>query len=266
MLNAAAPLCCLHDRLESNENIPNNELLCVIQQSLCLLVLVAKLLFGKDLPNLAAKHSELTKSLSKNLQKTYNRTPYASGSFSRFPSQVNYKYNSQQFRGKPINNRFRHSTSTGKQRLAPEATSVQPFRPRRDHSDKQGPSNTNLKTGCTAKTFSFSLANFNSRSNNLEYSSRLSPAISHTTCTNSQTRDYSLKRKYFDFKRRNIKTSVKRGNSPCQFHQRSFLQPPLSCTQEGWRPAPSDRFKRPKSIRCQRTFSDGKHFMPQTNS
>ena len=170
MLNAAAPLRCLHDRLESNEDIPNNELLCAIQQSLCLLgsanhitttlrrkkILAAinpdkvqlaeqefpkagKLLFGKDLPNLAAKHSELTKSLSKNLQKTYNRTPYASGVFSRFPSQVNYKYNSQQFRGKPINKPFQHSTSTGKQRLAPEATSVQPVRPRRDHSDKQGP-------------------------------------------------------------------------------------------------------------------------------
>ena len=53
---------------------------------------------------------------------------------------------------------------------------------------------------------------------------------------------------------------------PCQFYQRGFLQPPLSCTQEGWRPAPSDRFKRPKSIRYQRTFSDGEHFMPQTNS
>ena len=36
------------------------------------------------------------------------------------------------------------------------------------------------------------MANLNSRSNNLEYSSRLSPAISHTTYTNSQTRDYSL--------------------------------------------------------------------------
>ena len=88
----------------------------------------------------------------------------------------------------------------------------------------------------------------------------------HTTFTNSQTRDVSLKRKYSDIKRRNIKTSVKRGHSPCQFYQRSFLQPPLSCTQEGWRPAPSDRFKRPKSIRHQRTFSDREHFMPQTNS
>ena len=110
------------------------------------------------------------------------------------------------------------------------------------------------------------MANFNSRPNNLEYSSRLSPAFSHTTFTNSQTRDVSLKRKYSDIKRRNIKTSVKRGHSPSQFYQRSFLQPPLSCTQEGWRPAPSDRFKRPKSIRHQRTFSDGEHFMPQTNS
>ena len=224
--------------------IPKNELLCALQQSLCLLgsanhitttlrrkkILAAinpdkvqlaeqefpkagKLLFGEDLPNLAAKHSELTKSLSKNLQKPYGKTqPYASGNFSRFPSQGNLKYNSQHFRSKSINKPF------------------------------------------------------NSRPNNLEYSSRLSPAISHTTFTNSQTRDVSLKRKYSHIKRRNIKTSVKRGHSPCQFYQRSFLQPPLSCTQEGWRPAPSDRFKRSKSIRHQRTFSDGEHFMPQTNS
>ena len=68
------------------------------------------------------------------------------------------------------------------------------------------------------------MANFNSRPNNLEYSSRLSPAISHTTFTNSQTRDVSFKRKYSGIKRRNIKTSVKRGHSPCQFYQRSFLQ------------------------------------------
>ena len=137
-----------------------NELLCALQQSLCLLgsanhitttlhrkkILAAinpdkvqlaeqgfpktgKLIFGEDLPNLAVKHSELTKSLSKNLQKPYSRKQrYASGSFSRFPSQVNFKYNSQQFRGKPINTTFRHST-----------TSVQPFLPRWDHSDKQGP-------------------------------------------------------------------------------------------------------------------------------
>ena len=96
-----------------------------------------KLLFGEDLPNLAAKHSELTKSLSKNLQKPYGKTqPYASGNFSRLPSQGNLKYNPQQFRSKSINKPFRHSTSTGKQRVATEATSLQPFRPRRDQSDK----------------------------------------------------------------------------------------------------------------------------------
>ena len=104
-LNAAGPLCCLHDRLKSsNENISSEELRKILQQSLCLLgssnhitttlrrkkVLAAinpdkvqlaeqdfpkagKMLFGEDLTTLAAKHSELTRSLSKNLQKSnYN--------------------------------------------------------------------------------------------------------------------------------------------------------------------------------------------------
>ena len=62
--------------------------------------------------------------MSKNLQKPYGKTqPYASGNFSRFPSQGNVKYNSQQFRSKSINKPFRHSTSTGKQRVATEAFS-----------------------------------------------------------------------------------------------------------------------------------------------
>jgi hypothetical protein len=95
-------LCCLHDRLESNENISNEDLRTTLQQSLCLLgsanhitttlrrkkILAAinpdkvqlaeqefpkvgKMLFGKDLTTLVAKHSELTRSLSKNLQKTW---------------------------------------------------------------------------------------------------------------------------------------------------------------------------------------------------
>ena len=192
MLNAAAPLCCLHDRLESNEDIPKNELLCALQQSLCLLgsanhitttlrrkkILAAinpdkvqlaeqefpkvgKLLFGEDLPNLAAKHSELTKSLSKNLQKPYGKTqPYASGNFSRFPSQGNLKYNSQQFRSKSINKPFRHSTSTGKQRVATELQ-CSLFVQGGTSQTNSGPANTNFKTGCTTKTFSFSMANFN---------------------------------------------------------------------------------------------------------
>ena len=171
MLNAAAPFCCLHDRLESNEDIPKNELLCALQQSLCLLgssnhitttlrhkkilgainpdkvklakqefTKAGKLLFGEDLPNLATKHSELTKSLSKDLQKPYSKTqPYASGNFPWFPSHGHQKYNSQQFRSKSGSKPFCHSTSTGKQRLVPDATSGQPFRPRRDQSDKHWP-------------------------------------------------------------------------------------------------------------------------------
>lgn len=100
LLNSAAPLCCLHDRLERKETLSNDELLTILQQSLCLLgsanhittitrrkkILGAinpdkiqladnefpnagKMLFGDDLPSLAAKHSELSRSLSKNLQK-----------------------------------------------------------------------------------------------------------------------------------------------------------------------------------------------------
>ena len=100
LLNSAAPLCCLHDRLERKEDVSNEEVLTTLQQSLCLLgsanhittitrrkkILGAinpdkiqladnefpnagKMLFGEDLPPLAAKHSELSRSLSKNLQK-----------------------------------------------------------------------------------------------------------------------------------------------------------------------------------------------------
>ena len=100
LLSSAAPLCCLHDRLERKEDVSNEEVLTTLQQSLCLLgsanhkttitrrkkILGAinpdkiqltdkefpnagKMLFGEDLPPLAAKHSELSRSLSKNLQK-----------------------------------------------------------------------------------------------------------------------------------------------------------------------------------------------------
>jgi hypothetical protein len=100
LLNSASSLCCLHDRLERKDHVSNEELLTILQQSLCLLgsanhittitrrkkILGAinpdkiqladnefpnagKMLFGDDLPPLAAKQSELSRSLSKNLQK-----------------------------------------------------------------------------------------------------------------------------------------------------------------------------------------------------
>ena len=37
LLNSAAPLCCLHDRLERKEDVSNEEVLTTLQQSLCLL-------------------------------------------------------------------------------------------------------------------------------------------------------------------------------------------------------------------------------------
>ena len=110
------------------------------------------------------------------------------------------------------------------------------------------------------------MADINSRSSDFKYSSRLSPTISHAAFTNSHTHDYSFKRKHFDIKHRNNKTFSKRGNSSCQIHQHSVLQSPLSGTQERWRFASSDRFKRSKSIRYKRTLSDGKHFEPQTDA
>ena len=261
MLNAAAPLCCLHDHLESNEDIPKNELLCALQQSLCLLgsanhitttlrrkkilavinpdkVQLAeqeypkagKLLFGKDLPNLAAKHSELTKSLSKNLQKPYGKTqPYASGNFSRFPSQGNLKYNSQQFRSKSINKPDiprRQVNNAWRQKPLQCSLFVQGG----TSQTNSGPANTNFKTGCTTKTFSFSMANFNSRPNNLEYSSRVSPAISHTTFTNSQTRDVVSKENIpilnAEISKLQLKGAIRPVNfTNAAFYSRLFLVP-----------------------------------------
>ena len=37
LLNSASPLCCLHDRLERKDHVSNEELLTILQQSLCLL-------------------------------------------------------------------------------------------------------------------------------------------------------------------------------------------------------------------------------------
>ncbi|CAB3993468.1 Hypothetical predicted protein [Paramuricea clavata] len=126
LLNSAGPLCCLHDRLENQDKISNEELLNTLQQSLCLLgsanhivttnrrkkILGAinpdkaqladrdfpnagKMLFGEDLPSLAAKHSELSRSLAKNLQKQpYSAKPHSSGgspaAFVRPANKYNY--------------------------------------------------------------------------------------------------------------------------------------------------------------------------------
>ena len=162
-LNAAAPLCCLHDRPESNENISNEDLRTTLQQSLCFLcsanhitttlhrkkILAAinpdkvqlaeqefpkagKMLFGEDLTTLAAKHSELTRSLSKNLHKP-GYSKMQSNTSGNFPRT---KYNTQQTRGKSNRPFPRNSASNNQQRFPPEANQVQSFRPRRDQPDR----------------------------------------------------------------------------------------------------------------------------------
>ena len=162
-LNAAAPLCCLHDRLESNENISNEDLRTTLQQSLCLLgsanhitttlrrkkILAAinpdkvqlaeqefpkagKMLFGEDLTTLTAKHSKRTRSLSKNLQKP-GYSKMQSNTSGNFPRT---KYNTQQARGKSNRPFPRNSASNNQQCFPPEANQVQSFRPRWDQPDR----------------------------------------------------------------------------------------------------------------------------------
>ncbi|CAB4005142.1 Hypothetical predicted protein, partial [Paramuricea clavata] len=115
LLNSAAtagPLCCLHDRLENQAKISNEELLNTLQQSLCLLGSAnhivttnrLKKILGainpdkaqwEDLPSLAANHSELSRSLAKNLQQQcYSAIPHSSGgspaAFVRPENKYNY--------------------------------------------------------------------------------------------------------------------------------------------------------------------------------
>ena len=150
LLNSAAPLCCLHDCLERKEGASNEEVLTTLQQSLCLLdsanhittitrrkkILGAinpdkiqladnefppnagKMLFGDDLPPLAAKNSELSRSLSKNLQKpqyipkqsTYNpkqmqNTPHR---YSYTQTQANRPFRGPSGRSEQNNQNFRN--------------------------------------------------------------------------------------------------------------------------------------------------------------
>ena len=104
LLNATGPLCCLHDALESNDNInvSNKDVKLMLEQALCLLhsanyqisvlrrkrVLAAinkakvnlgdlplpnakRMLFGDDFPSLASKQADLSRVLSKTLYPTF---------------------------------------------------------------------------------------------------------------------------------------------------------------------------------------------------
>ena len=117
LLNATGPLCCLHDALQSNDNInvSNKDVKLMLEQALCLLgsanyqisvlsrkkVLAAinkskvnlgdlplpnakRMLFGDDFPSLASKQADLSRSVSKNLSSNARRQ--FSSSTQRFES------------------------------------------------------------------------------------------------------------------------------------------------------------------------------------
>ena len=106
LLNATGPLCCLHDALQSNDNInvSNKDVKLMLEQALCLLgsanyqisvlsrkkVLAAinkskvnlgdlplpnakRMLFGNDFPSLASEKADLSRSVSKNLSSNARR-------------------------------------------------------------------------------------------------------------------------------------------------------------------------------------------------
>ena len=118
LLNATGPLCCLHDALQSNDNInvSNKDVKLMLEQALCLLgsanyqisvlsrkkVLAAinkskvnlgdlpllnakRMLFGNDFPSLASKKADLSRSVSKNLSSNARRQ--FSSSTQRFESR-----------------------------------------------------------------------------------------------------------------------------------------------------------------------------------
>ena len=111
LLNATGPLCCLHDALESNDNInvSNKDVKLMLEQALCLLgsanyqisvlrrrkVLAAinkanvnlgdlplpnakRMLFGDGFPSLASKQAHLSRGLSKNLSSNARRQFFSS--------------------------------------------------------------------------------------------------------------------------------------------------------------------------------------------
>ena len=139
ILNATGPLCCLHDRLETNQGpLDPAELKRTVEQTLCLLgsanthlstlrrkkVLASvnkakidlanqplpnakKWLFGEDFPSIASKEAELARGLAKNLGQPPGK---------QFPRHGDFKSNSpvtQSPYNKYLNNRgknrfFRH--------------------------------------------------------------------------------------------------------------------------------------------------------------
>ena len=155
ILNTAAPLTVLHDLLENKQSVSHEEILALIEKSLCLLgnasntvstlrrskVLYAinpskislaealypnagTLLFGNDINKLAADSADISRNLQKNLA-------------SRQPSTQNYSTGASNFQKyQPKNEKFRQSTQgmnryargANRGRFRQQGNRQQPFR------------------------------------------------------------------------------------------------------------------------------------------
>ena len=155
ILNTAAPLTVLHDLLENKQSVSHEEILALIEKSLCLLgnasntvstlrrskVLYAidpskislaealypnagTLLFGNDINKLAANSADISRNLQKNLA-------------SRQPSTQNYSTGASNFQKyQPKNEKFRQSTQgmnryargANRGRFRQQGNRQQPFR------------------------------------------------------------------------------------------------------------------------------------------
>ena len=278
LLNSAAPLCCLHDRLERKEDVSNEEVLTTLQQSLCLLgsanhittitrrkkILGAinpgkiqladnefpnagKMLFGEDLPPLAAKHSELSRSLSKNLQKPQYITQHST----QTPKQMQntpHRYSYTQAQAKRP---FRGPSG----QKGPEQK-IRIFENSGTSGATAGPAS---KQSCSKTTLvPFAMAKDHKRPGCYRYSSRVQNRFSHNTLAKTCSKDDSCWEECTLNATRDNQTRRKGGYNPRTSHAHGVLQSSISSTKEKRLISPSHRLKSLEQIHSERTFPNGK--------
>ena len=202
--------------------------------------------FWEDLPPLAAKHSELSRSLSKNLQKPQYITQH--------PTQT------------PKCKRHRIDTATPKHKLSG------PFVV---HRDETGQSKTtrifenNGTSGVTAGPASkqscskttlvpFAMAKDHKRPGCYRYSLRVQNRFSHNTLAKTCSKDGSCWEEFTLNATRDNQTRRKGGYNPRTSHAHRVLQSSISSSKERRLISPSHRLKSLEQIHSERTFPNGK--------
>ena len=263
-LNLAAPLCCLHDRLERKEDVSNEEVLTTLQQSLCLLgsanhittitrrkkILGAinpdkiqladnefpnagKMFFGEDLPPLARPNT-------RNYHVAFQR-------ICRNRSILHSILH------RPLNKCKTHriDTATPKHKLSG------PFVV---HRDKRGQSKTTRifensgtsgatagpasKQSCSKTTLvPFAMAKDHKRPGCYRYSSRVQNRFSHNTLAKTCSKDDSCWEEFTLNATRDNQTRRKGGYNPHTSHAHGVLQSSISSTKERRLISPSHRLK-----------------------